>query len=154
VPELRCISVCVKPKGLFPKIVSQTYSILTWLKNLHHLKQNGSSRHSTFNKLHEKLIDTHIVETFPTFCWVQSYITVFTKTHHWNLSWALWVQSTHYFLKIHFNIPLSRPASSIQVFWLKWCASFFSCMLCTPHLILLPLITVLIFGEEYKLWSS
>jgi hypothetical protein len=41
----------------------------------------------------EKLIVTQLIKKFPAFHGAWRFITVFTRTHHWSLSWARWFQS-------------------------------------------------------------
>jgi hypothetical protein len=56
----------------------------------------------------------------------RNFLILFTTTRHLSLSWARRTQSTSlhtYFLKILFNIILLfTPASSLQIFRLKWYA--------------------------------
>jgi hypothetical protein len=94
------------------------------------------------------------------------FITVFTRALHWSLSWARSIQSipyhpipTHlpkiYFSTVHhlrlgFPIGLFLSAFPTNILY----AIFFSPIRATypTHLVLLDFI--IIFGEEYKLWSS
>jgi len=41
----------------------------------------------------EKLIVAQLVKNFPAFCGTRRFVTVFTRTRHWSLSWATWIQS-------------------------------------------------------------
>jgi hypothetical protein len=43
----------------------------------------------------EKITVDHLIQKFALFYRTRRYITVFTRTRHWNLSWARWIQSTH-----------------------------------------------------------
>jgi len=54
----------------------------------------------------EKLIQP--MKKFPAFYGIQKFITVFTRAHHWPLSWASWIKSTYhtFFSKINFNTDL------------------------------------------------
>jgi hypothetical protein len=40
----------------------------------------------------EKLIVTQLVKKFSAFCKTRRFINVFTKSRHWSLSWARWIQ--------------------------------------------------------------
>jgi len=40
----------------------------------------------------EKLMVTQLVQKFPTFWGTQRFITMFTRTYHWSLSWARRIQ--------------------------------------------------------------
>jgi hypothetical protein len=59
----------------------------------------------------EKLIVTQPVKKFPAFYGTRRFITVFTRSRHWSLSWARWIQSIP---PPHFPRILlpSRPTSS------------------------------------------
>jgi hypothetical protein len=55
----------------------------------------------------EKPAIVQLLKNFPAFYGTPRFITVFTKAHHWSLSWARSIQSipTHpYLSKIYFNI--------------------------------------------------
>jgi hypothetical protein len=40
----------------------------------------------------EKLIVTQLVKKFPAFYRTLSFVAMFTRAHHWSLSWARWIQ--------------------------------------------------------------
>jgi len=40
----------------------------------------------------KKVMVTQLVKKFPTFYGTWRYITMFTRAHHWSLSWAKWIQ--------------------------------------------------------------
>ena len=66
------------------------------------------------SRVYEKVIIPELVNIFPTFYGIWSFVTVFTRACNFSLSSARWIQYTFlsYFL-IHFNIILpSMPSSS------------------------------------------
>jgi len=102
---------------------------------------------------------------FPAFYRTRRFITKFTRVRHWSLSWARWTQSTPchpislisiLILSSHLRqdlpsglLPSGFPTKIsypllISPMRAKWPA----------HLILLDFITLKVFGEVYKLWSS
>jgi hypothetical protein len=91
------------------------------------------------------------LKNFPAFYGTRKFITIFTGSLHWYLSWAISIQSTpSYLSKNHFNIvqlrpgPLSGlspsgfPTNILYAFLFSICAS------CPAHLILLYLIILFI----------
>jgi hypothetical protein len=92
-------------------------------------------------------------------------ITVFTRTHHWNLSWARWIQSTPFhrislkFIPIlSFHLRLGLPSGLFpSVCHTKMLYIFlisFPCVLHHPPIILLDLITPIVFKLLFMQSSS
>jgi hypothetical protein len=114
----------------------------------------------------DKLIVTQLVKKFSAFYGTQKFITVFTTARHWSLSWARCIQSTPphtislWFIHIlpthlrlgppHGLFPSNSPTKTSYAFLISSMRA--TCH--AHHLILLNLITLIIFGEERKLWSS
>jgi hypothetical protein len=89
---------------------------------------------------------------------------LFTRTLHWSISSARWIQSTPNLISptsilalsthLHLGFPTDLFPSGVLVSIVY--AIVFSPIraTCSPHLILLDLIVLIILGEEYKLCSS
>jgi hypothetical protein len=113
----------------------------------------------------EKLTVTQLVKKFPAFYGTRRFITVFTTVCHWPPSRARWLQSTPshpislrsiLILSSHLRLGLlngrfhsGSPTTILYAFLISPMRSTWP-----YHPILHYLITLTIFGEAYKLWSS
>jgi hypothetical protein len=83
---------------------------------------------------------------------------MFTTARHWSLSWGSWIQFTpslsitlRYILILSYHLRLYPPSDLfLQVFRWKFRIAFWSVMHATCPACLL---TLIISGEAYKLWS-
>jgi len=114
----------------------------------------------------EKLTVTHLVKELSAFYGTWRFITIFITAHHRSLSsWARWMKSKPpHLISLRSIIILSSslclgllnglflsgfPTKILYVFLISLVQ-----VICPPHLILLDLITLIILGEAYMLWSS
>jgi hypothetical protein len=87
--------------------------------------------------------------------------TVFTRSHHWSLSWAGWIHSTS-----SYPISLRSILTSFlllvvllsglfpQFSHRNYVCNSLSCVTCLAHLYIFDLIILTVFNEWYNLWSS
>jgi hypothetical protein len=55
----------------------------------------------------EKLTFTQLVKKFPAFYGTRRFITVYTTSRHWSLSWTTWIQSTSHHIFLWYILILS-----------------------------------------------
>jgi len=46
-----------------------------------------------WSRVLEKLVVAQLIKIFRTSYWNQRFITMFTRAHHWSMSWARWTYS-------------------------------------------------------------
>jgi hypothetical protein len=111
------------------------------------------------NRVYEKLIVAQLMKKSSVFYGTRIFITVFSSTCHWNLSWASWIQyttsrlisvilSSHLRLQLPSgNFPSGYPTKILA------CTHFTSLIhaTCPAHLISFCLITLIICDEEFNL---
>jgi len=106
-------------------------------------------------------VTNHWVKKFTDFYGTRMFITAFTKTHHWPLSWASCIQSPpsrpfslRSVLILSFRLRLVLPSAlSPSGLPTKILYAFVILPMratCPAHLIILELLILIIFGEAYK----
>jgi len=89
------------------------------------------------------LIVTQLIKKLFNFYRTPKFIILFTRTSHWHLSWATWSQYTS-----------SQPIYFESLTFLSHFHTIFPTRAtCPAYIIFLHLITLIISGEAYRLWS-
>jgi len=111
----------------------------------------------------EKLMFAHLIKKFPTFYGTQKIIAVITRSRHWTLFWAGWIQSNPLH-PISFKISFSSLLSSQLRFGLP-SDPFLSCLpteilyaflifptraTLSDHLIYFYFIILIVFDEDCR----
>jgi hypothetical protein len=80
----------------------------------------------------EKHIVTQLFEKYPIFYGTQRFIIVFTRAHHWSLTWAHWIQFTHLqhialrsILILSSKLHLGLPGGLFHSSFIRFCMHFY-----------------------------
>ena len=157
-PRYTCLSEAKASHSLWAKVPASAAHLQSELSDSPYLL-------TPWCRVLEKLTGLHLVKKFPTFYGTRRFITALTSVRYLSLSWDSPIQSTYphptfwrsiLMLSTHLRLglrsglvpsgfptktlytPLSSPVRTI----------------CPAHLILLNFITRIIFGEEYRSFSS
>jgi hypothetical protein len=111
-----------------------------------------------------EVVSCAVTQEFPNIFGTRRFITVFTRTLQWSISWArlihsipplysplrfILILSSHIHLRISsWLLPFGFPTNILYAFISPICAKF------PAYFIFLDLIILIIKGQEYKLWSS
>jgi hypothetical protein len=110
----------------------------------------------------EKLTVAQLLKRFSPFYWTQKFFNVFKRSRYGPLPWYRRIQPTSaqsvrlsYILILSFHLRMGLPSSVFPSDFLTkmLCALLISpvCATCSAYLILVDLIILVIFGEQYKL---